>query len=717
MLRQLRAAFDDFRDALRTAEPSSEVENGASAPGETPSVRPAETPAIILAEPEPPLSAAPPEGRVRAAHGGGAVTASAVTRRSAWWPRWTLPTLAAFGVVALGIVVLRWPPWTPREPADPTVMATYAGGVITADDLRRKLETLPREEQARFRAVAGLRALAGDLATERAIRRWAQERQVDQQEAFRDAMKHATEEIQVADVSQQLHEGRIPVGEAEIQAYYDRERQRFGDQPLVEVREQIRRLVVEEKEQMFVREYVKELKERANLQVDYGLLDVPEPTEAELTGYYAVNRERFRVPDLVRVAQIQVSVSLAGGDDSARAKAESARARAAAGEDIAQIALALSDGPEKAAGGELTGPVARGSRGPAFDEAVFSLQPGGLSSTFREGDSYYVVKLLERWPERLRPYDEARAEIQEAVRAERERQVLEERASRTLFTIHGRRTTLGELLHELEALPPESRAQFVGAEGKRKLLDNLIERLLVVEDAAEQAANDQRSDEIEHAQVDLLAQFLHDEEVDAKARVTDEEVRAEYDRNRAHFDEPPRVKVRYIRVGRGRTSDSDQKARAKIEEAAALVRPRGLLGGGPPSDFAEVATRYSEDERSAAQGGLLDRWIAESGDPAAELFEHALHEELFPLGVGDVSRILPLGDSYYLFQIVEKQESRARSFEEVQADVRRDLEAHKHEQLARDMQRQLVERVQLQIYDRRLEKLLAELGAPAGGPR
>jgi parvulin-like peptidyl-prolyl isomerase len=717
MLRQLRAAFDDFRDALRTSEPSSEAENTGRGPGETPPSVLVEAPPTVPAESEPARSIALPKGRVDAVDGGDAIAASAATRGDARWSSWALPTLATLGVVVLGIVILRWPPWASREPADPTVMATYVGGVITGDDLRRKLETLPREEQARFRAVAGLRALAGDLATERAIRRWAQERQVDQQDAFRDAMRHATEEIQVADVAQQLHEGRIPVGEAEIQTYYDRERQRFGDRPLVEVREQIRRLAVEEKEQGFVREYLKELRERANLQVDYSLLDVPEPTEPELTAYYQSYRERFRVPEQVRIAQIQVSVSLAGGDDKARAKAESARARAAAGEEIARIAAESSDGPEKASGGELAGPVARGGRGPAFDEAVFPLQPDGLSPAFREGDSYYVVKLLERWPERLRLYEEVRAEILDTVRVERERQIFEERASRTLFSIHGRRTTLGELLHELEALPPESRAQFVGAEGKRKLLDRLIERLLVVEDAAEQTANDKRTDEIEHAQVALLAQFLHDEEVDAKARVTDEEVRAEYDRNRAHFDEPPRVKVRYVRVGRGRTADSDQKARVKIEEAAALMRPRGLLGGGPPSDFAEVASRYSEDERSAAQGGLLDRWVAESGDPAAEVFEHALHEELFPLGVGDVSRILPLGDSYYLFQIVEKQEPRARSFEEVQADVRRDLEAHKHERLARDMQRQLFERVQLQIYDRRLESLLAELGAPAGRPR
>jgi parvulin-like peptidyl-prolyl isomerase len=162
-----------------------------------------------------------------------------------------------------------------------------------------------------------------------------------------------------------------------------------------------------------------------------------------LLSYYQTNRERFRVAEQAKIAQIQVSVSLAGTDNRAKAKAESARAQAATGEGFAQLALELSDGPEKVDGGELTNPVARGSRGQAFDEAVFPLPVGELSPVFKEGGSYSVVKLLERVPERLQPYEEVRAEIAGLLWAKREQQVYQERASRTLFSIHGRRTTLG----------------------------------------------------------------------------------------------------------------------------------------------------------------------------------------------------------------------------------------------------------------------------------
>ncbi|MGH8069332.1 MAG: peptidylprolyl isomerase, partial [Candidatus Entotheonellia bacterium] len=483
-------------------------------------------------------------------------------------------------------------------------------------------------------------------------------------------------------------------------------------------KDEIRQAVVEQKERAFVAAYLKDLKERASLQIDYSLLEVPEPVEQELLTYYQNNRERFRVPERAKIAQIQVSVSLSGTDNRARAKAESARARATAGEDFAQLAQELSDGPEKADGGELANLVALGSRSQAFDEAVFPLPVGELSPVFKEGDSYYVVKLLERWPERLQPYEEVRSQIASLLRAEREQQVYQERATRTLFSIHGRRTTLGEFVQELNELPPEVQAQYTGPEGKRKILEALIERLLVVEDASEQATDVKRKEEIQHARSDLLGRLLHQEEVDEQVKVSDAEVRAEYERNKARYADPPRVKVRYIRVSRGLTRNEDQKARAKIEAAESKLKPVGLFGGGgQPADFAEVARQYSEDAEAAANGSDLDRWIGESGNPIAELFEHPLHQELLPLKVGDFSPILPIDDSYYLFQIREKQEGRSRPFEDVQGLVRRRLEARKHEELTRQMERDLLDRMQLQIYDSRIQRVLDELGGAAAGRR
>lgn len=681
MLRPLRGALDDFRNALR----------GANAPTEAPA------PAAAVTDQDGEMGGdsvaidAPPAVPVPAA------------RRRPGQPLW----VGAAAIIALGLIVVRWAPWPVREPADPEVVATFQGGTVTRAQLVQRWQAIPPAERRPFLTAIGLRALVGHIAVDEATRRWGEERQVDRQETFKEAMKHATEAVQIGDLAEQFHQGRIPVGEAEIQAYYDQNRQQFGERPLVEVKEQVRQAVVEQKERAFVDDYLKQLRERASLQVDDSLLDVPEPSEAEVVDYFQANRDRFRTPEQATITLLQVSVSLAGGDDRARAKADAARARAAAGEDFAQLVRELSDGPDKTQGGQQR--VARGARGQAFDDAVFPLPVGELSPVFKQDDSYYVVKLLEHQPERPWPYEETRSQIAAALRAERERQIYAERQDRTLFTIHARRTTLGEFLRELGELPPEAQARYAGPAGKRQLLDSFITRLLVVEEAAEQAAEVKRGEEIQHARTELLARLLHQEQVDDRVQVGDDEVRAEYERDRARYAEPARVKVHAIRVSRGQTPDADRQARVKIEEAERKLKPGGFFGGSQPADFAEVARQYSEDADADEQSG----WLGESSDPLTEAFEHALHAELLPLKIGDVSRILTLDDSYYLFHVAEKQEARPRSFEEAAPLIRRALEDRKHAELTRAMEEDLLERMQLQIYDRRLERVLAELGGPA----
>ena len=228
----------------------------------------------------------------------------------------------------------------------------------------------------------------------------AAEKKIDQKELFKEAMKHATEEIQIADLADQLRQGRIPVAEAELQAYFDQNRQQFGEKTLTEVKEEIRRILVVQKEPEYLKGYLQDLKERASLQVDYTLLDVPEPTEQELLNYYQSNRERFSVPERAQVAQIQVSVSRAGGDEKARATAESLRAEAAAGSRFRTSwpGSGRTDRKRPRAASLPNGfpPAARSQ---AFDDAVFTLTPGDLSPVFLEGDSYFIVKLLAYEPE------------------------------------------------------------------------------------------------------------------------------------------------------------------------------------------------------------------------------------------------------------------------------------------------------------------------------
>jgi parvulin-like peptidyl-prolyl isomerase len=102
------------------------------------------------------------------------------------------------------------------------------------------------------------------------------------------------------------------------------------------------------------------------------------------------------------------------------------------------------------------------------------------------------------------------------------------------------------------------------------------------------------------------------EEVTKDVKVTDEEVKAYYDENKAQFGTPASREVRHILV--------KQKARADD-----LYRQ--LQNGG---DFAALAKRYSQDPASKAQGG---KFTAQQGATVPEFDKTA-----FELETGELSR-------------------------------------------------------------------------------
>ncbi len=76
--------------------------------------------------------------------------------------------------------------------------------------------------------------------------------------------------------------------------------------------------------------------------------------------------------------------------EEARARAEDARSRLRAGEPVSVVAGALSDGPTGLRGGDL-GRFQRGQMVPAFDEAAFGLEVGGISEIVESPLGYHVI--------------------------------------------------------------------------------------------------------------------------------------------------------------------------------------------------------------------------------------------------------------------------------------------------------------------------------------
>ncbi|MAU00584.1 MAG: hypothetical protein CL608_25855 [Anaerolineaceae bacterium] len=596
-----------------------------------------------------------------------------------------------------------WARWTaPKAPA-PDVVATFDGGQITLAGLEAHLAQLEGSEVGDHSPLPEeILLVLEDMVMDELVSRWAAGRQPESEETFSHTMQHINEELNLQALEGQLHEGDIPVLESEIQAYYNENRALFGDQPLTAVREQIRQTLVAEKEQDYVTNYIEQLKDNASVTRFFELLDVPSPTEDDLRRYYEENRDQFALPRQVTVDELQFRI---GEDETAaRQAADDALLQLRSGANFADIP---SDIPAAVVTSGAT--LFAGTRGDEWDTAVFALTEGELSDVFRAGDAFYIVRLQEKQNARTQTFAEVRGLVETAVAPKVMDDWLAANANKTLFTIKSNRYIVGEFYQEYQELPFTVQAQFAGPEGMKDLAERLIERLLLVADANERLLDVENQELADEARLQILKQMLHQEEVDDKIEITDEEIQQYYQENQELMAFPPQARIRYIRIGLGNSEDEAASARQRADEAYEKLAP-GLFQDG--EDFSAVAQEYSEDPETAANGGEMPGWIGESGDILAEFEMHPFHEAVAGLQVDEISPPFEFGGSLYIVQVIERTEPETVDMEEARPFIEEILTQQKHEDLEIALQDQLLEQANFEIYWPVLETYLQQLPTP-----
>jgi hypothetical protein len=122
----------------------------------------------------------------------------------------------------------------PTPPA-PDVVATYAGGQVTVDQVRRVVEG----ELRGLQVMAGntlqpvkpghltpevYRGLVQELVLDAMVRQLVKERQLDRKESIRHALKHGEEDVALDQLHGDLHAKQIQVPEQDVLRYYEANR-------------------------------------------------------------------------------------------------------------------------------------------------------------------------------------------------------------------------------------------------------------------------------------------------------------------------------------------------------------------------------------------------------------------------------------------------------------------------------------------------------------
>ncbi|EGV18306.1 SurA N-terminal domain-containing protein [Thiocapsa marina] len=187
-----------------------------------------------------------------------------------------------------------------------------------------------------------------------------------------------------------------PIGEEEIQAFYDANAARFQSPETVKL--------------------------------DYLVLDVAELAKGaeigddELRRVYEEDRSRFGQPEQRSVRHLLLTVPPDADEAAAQAvesRLQAIRDRILAGEAFEEVARSESQDPGSASEGGSLGTIEQGLMDPVFDTVAFGLPAGELSEPVRTRFGYHLIEVTEIVPAAVKSFDEVKDELRAEVSRQR----------------------------------------------------------------------------------------------------------------------------------------------------------------------------------------------------------------------------------------------------------------------------------------------------------
>jgi len=141
-----------------------------------------------------------------------------------------------------------------------------------------------------------------------------------------------------------------------------------------------------------------------------------------------------------------------------------------------------------------------------------------------------------------------------------------------------------------------------------------------------------------------------------KPQISDADVQAYYNQHQAQYQVKEQVKVRHILIAvpQGADAKTDQAAKAKADDLLKQIKSGG--------NFAELASKNSDDPGSKTQGGELG-WL-DRGRTVPEFDKTA-----FALSPGQTSDVIKTQFGYHILQVEDKKTAHLRPLSEVKAEI------------------------------------------------
>jgi peptidyl-prolyl cis-trans isomerase C len=236
---------------------------------------------------------------------------------------------------------------------------------------------------------------------------------------------------------------------------------------------------------------------------------------------------------------------------------------------------------------------------------------------------------------------------------------------KVIAEVNGKAVTSEDFDREVKALPEYVRAMAETPQGRKEMVDTLVMRELILQQAAKDGLD--KSKEIEEKMVELRKRLIIDtylkKKVETEAKISDDELKKFYDQNIDKFKSGDQIKASHILV---KTEEEAKKVQAQLKAGA---------------KFDELAKKTSVDT-SAAKGGDLGWFGKGNMVPAFETAAFALKE-------GETSGIVRSEFGFHIIKLTGKRAAGTRPFEEVKEQIRGALMPQKQQQVFQKLKEEI----------------------------
>ena len=215
-----------------------------------------------------------------------------------------------------------------------------------------------------------------------------------------------------------------------------------------------------------------------------------------------------------------------------------------------------------------------------------------------------------------------------------------------LAEVSGTSITVDSFKKEIDSLPPYLKPMADSAEGKKEMLETMIIRELILQDAAKDGIENTPAvkDKLEELKKRLVVEAYLKKKVEEQSKVSDEEMKKFYEQNKDKFKTGDQLKASHILV--------------KSEKEANDVLAQLKAGG----NFEELAKKLSTDG-AAAKGGDLGWFSKGSMIPEFEKVAFGMKE-------GDTSGVVKTKFGFHVIKLTGKRAAGMRTFEEVKDQIK-----------------------------------------------